>query len=201
MGLSANLLTKFVRAVVLQKTSPRFCRVALAAVLVLSIAGCSKESKDWMANLTAGRNCLQAKDYEGAEKSLQAAITSAEGKFGHDAPQTATCMYELGAMYLEEQEYRKAYKIYKALIPIYEKVEPGSAELTKSQEELKKLKKKLKKYHLEQIEDEPNASKKPDEVKSDATENKGASSSDVKKDGEAASSKVDAASSSKSDGK
>lgn len=195
MAPSTNLLREFVRPVVTSKSLSSLRLAGLTVGVILSVAGCST-GKSWMENLTEGRNALASKDYATAEKSFQTAITASEAKFGHDAAQTATCMSELGGMYLEQQEYRKAYKIYKDLVPLYEKIEPDSPDSKRVEEEYKKLKKKLKKYKLEVLDEEPKKSdetKKPDETKSDSSASSGqsASSSDVKKNEAAASSKAD----------
>ena len=154
-----------------------FCRGRNLVVIGLSVivlAGCSG-AKSWDAALSDGRIALANHDYEKAEKSFQAAIKAAQDKYGANAGQTATCMTELAEMYQAQGEYRKAAPIFKDLVPIYDKIEPDSADDKRVRDEYKMVKKKIKKYKLEPVEDDASktdAAKtdgaKPDAGKSDS---------------------------------
>ena len=167
-----------------------FGKVSQAVViclLMVSVTACTVGQKSWSDLLTEGRTALKSGDPAKAETSYQAAIVAAQAKFGQNAPQTATCMTELADMYYQQQEYRKASKIFKDLIPVYEKVEPGSADLARVSAEYATVKKKLKKYKLEPeyaAETDTKTEQGKSEVKTDAkgdakTETKGDAKSDA----------------------
>ena len=134
--------------------------------MILSTTGCSMP-KSWSESLSEGRQAIKSGDYAKAETSLQSAIDAAKAKFGQNAGQTATCMTDLAEMYMAQQEYRKASKIFKELVPIYEKLEPGSQDALRIEAEFKDVKMKIKKYQLEPDEAEPIDSK-TDAAKTDA---------------------------------
>jgi hypothetical protein len=134
--------------------------------MILSTTGCSLP-KSWSESLSEGRQAIKSGDYAKAETSLQSAIDAAKAKFGQNAGQTATCMTDLAEMYMAQQEYRKASKVFKELVPIYEKLEPGSQDSTRIEAEFKDVKMKIKKYQLEPDEAEP-VDSKTDAAKTDA---------------------------------
>jgi hypothetical protein len=161
--------------------------------IVLSCTGCS--GKSWNEQLTEGRSALKSGDQAKAETSLQAAIDTAKGKFGPNDGRTATCMTELAEMYMAQQEYRKASKIFKELVPIYEKLEPGSQDALRVQAEYSDVKMKIKKYQLEPDEVEPTDSK------ADASKSDGAKTDAAKGDAAKTDSKTDVTTDKKSDSK
>jgi hypothetical protein len=159
-------------------------------ILVLSGAGCTM-GKSWNESLTEGRQAIKSGDNAKAETSLQAAIDATKAKFGENDGRTATCMTELAEMYMAQQEYRKASKIFKELVPIYNKLEPGSQDALRVEAEYQDVKMKIKKYQLEPDEVDPAGAAKTDATKGDA-----AKTDDAKTD-----SKTDVTSNKKSDSK
>ncbi len=142
--------------------------------ILLSSAGCTM-GKSWNESLTEGRQYIKSGDNAKAEASLQAAIDTAKAKYGENDGRTATCMTELAEMYMAQQEYRKSSKIFKELVPIYKKLEPGSQDALRVEAEYQDVKMKIKKYQLEPDEVEP-----ADPAKTDAGKGEGAKTEEAK---------------------
>jgi hypothetical protein len=174
-------------------------------ILVLSGAGCTM-GKSWNESLTEGRQAIKSGDNAKAETSLQAAIDATKAKFGENDGRTATCMTELAEMYMAQQEYRKASKIFKELVPIYNKLEPGSQDALRVEAEYQDVKMKIKKYQLEPDEVDPAGAAKTDATKGDAAKTDDAKTDAgkgdaAKTDGAKTDSKTDVTSNKKSDSK
>ena len=123
----------------------RLLVIGLSSVALVSCSG----SKSWDVSLSEGRQAVKAGDAATAEKCFEAAIKSAKAKFGDNHGETATCMPDLAEMYMAQGEYRKAAVVFKDLLPIYAKIEPGSPDDLRIQEEYKQVKHKIKKYRME----------------------------------------------------
>ncbi len=150
-------------------TLSKLLTTVVIGTIALATASCSSiGGKSWSESLTDGRQAIKSQDYAKAETSLQAAIDQSKMKFGQNAGQTATCMTELAEMYMAQQEYRKAAKVFKELVPVYEKLEPGSQDALRVEAEYQDVKKKIKKYQLEPDEVEPSDAAKTDAAKTDA---------------------------------
>ncbi|MBC7998464.1 MAG: tetratricopeptide repeat protein [Leptolyngbya sp.] len=133
-----------------KRTAP----ITFALVVALSLAlgacgGMGGEAKaDWMALLSQGNEAKAKQDYTAASEHYGKALEAAEKKYGKESGQAATCLGYSAEVYRSLGEWRLAYFAYKRLVPIREKLDPGSRELKDLNKEYAYVKQKIKDYGI-----------------------------------------------------
>lgn len=133
-----------------KRTAP----ITFALVVALSLAlgacgGMGGDTKaDWMALLSQGNEAKAKQDYTAASDHYAKALEAAEKKYGKESGQAATCLGYSAEVYRSLGEWRLAYFAYKRLIPIREKLDPGSRELKDLNKEYAYVKQKIKDYGI-----------------------------------------------------
>lgn len=138
------------RLMVKKRTTP----ITFALVVALSLAlgacgGLGGETKaDWMALIAQGNEAKAKQDYTGASEHYAKALEAAEKKYGKESGQAATCLGYSAEVYRSLGEWRLAYFTYKRLIPVREKLDPGSREVKDLKTEFNYVKEKIKAYGI-----------------------------------------------------
>jgi len=139
-----GMFAKFHRA--LTPSLLMICTLSFTLCGAAACLGIEGGPKTWTQNVTIGNDAMKAGDYVAAEKAYQEAINECEKKYGEMDGRTGTCIGYLGQLYVAQQEWLKAEKIYKRLLVNKEKTEPANLPVYK--EQYATIQQKIKEYGL-----------------------------------------------------